>query len=108
MTAVDDFLKNPAIEAFAPGALVHDNGREFRGAAAIGRWIDEEITSARVTTTVREREVLHGVEVVTTEVDGDFDKTGLPDPLLLTYYVTLADDRIGTLVVVRNEARHVA
>ena len=106
MTAVDDFLTNPSVEAFAPGALVHDNGREFRGTTAIGRWIAEEITGPRVTTTVRDREVVHGVEAVTAAADGDFDKTGLPDPLVLTYYFTPAGDRIGTLFITQTEARH--
>lgn len=107
VTATDEFINNPTSEAFAPGALVHDNQREFRGGAAIGRWIDEELIGANVTMQVREREQVHGVDVVTAKIDGTFDKTGLPDPLLLTFYFTPAGDKIGCLFIVRNTQRHV-
>jgi hypothetical protein len=106
MTAVDDFINEPGIDAFAPDALVHDNGREFRGAAAIGRWLDEELHAVNATMRVREREEVHGIEVVTAAVDGTFDKTGLPDPLVLTYYFRSSGPKIGALLIVRNEQRH--
>lgn len=108
MTAVDDFIKNPTTEAFAPGALVYDNQREFRGASAIGRWIDEELIGANVTMEVQECEEVHGVDVVTAKIDGTFDKTGLPDPLLLTFYFTPAGDKIGSLFIVQKGERHVS
>jgi hypothetical protein len=36
-------------------------------------------------------------------MDGDYDKTGLPSPLVLTHYFTLRDDRIVRLIIIRNE-----
>ena len=36
-------------------------------------------------------------------MDGLYDKTGLPDPLILTHYFTVRDDRIIRLFVIRNE-----
>lgn len=108
MTAVDDFIQNPSVELFEPDALVHDNGRELRGTAAIGRWLDEELHAVNATMRVREREEVHGVEVVDAVIDGTFDKTGLPDPLVLTYYFRSAGGRIGALFIVRNEDRHAA
>jgi hypothetical protein len=35
--------------------------------------------------------------------DGEYDKTGLPDPLVLTYYFTVRDDRIVRLIIIHNE-----
>jgi hypothetical protein len=35
-------------------------------------------------------------------VDGDYDKTGLPDPLELTYYFTIRDSRIVRLILTRG------
>ena len=35
--------------------------------------------------------------------DGEYDKTGLPDPLVLTYYFTVRDDRIVRLIIIRNQ-----
>ncbi len=40
---------------------------------------------------------------VTAAMDGNFDKTGLPDPLLLPFYFTASGERIGRLVIVRNK-----
>jgi hypothetical protein len=36
-------------------------------------------------------------------MDGNYDKSGLPDPLVLTYYFALADDHIGQLIIIHNE-----
>jgi hypothetical protein len=106
MTAVTDFIEannafdgDAVIAAFAPDALVNDNHREFRGAESIRRWIDKEIVGAKVTLEVTETKQHHGVHIVRAQVDGLFDKTGLPDPLILTYYFTLAGDKISTLFV---------
>jgi len=37
-------------------------------------------------------------------VDGDYDKTGLPDPLPLTFYFSVRGDRIVQLIILRNRA----
>jgi hypothetical protein len=34
--------------------------------------------------------------------DGEYDKTNLPDELILTTYVTVRDGRIVTLIIIRN------
>jgi hypothetical protein len=36
-------------------------------------------------------------------MDGNYDKTGLPDPLVLTHYFTVRDGRIIRLIIIRNE-----
>ena len=66
------------IACFKDNAVVNDAGREFRGSAAIGEWSRHEIMDAKVTLEVlavaeREDEV-----TITTKVDGNFDRTGLP------------------------------
>lgn len=38
-------------------------------------------------------------------MDGLYDKTGLPDPLVLTHYFTVRDDRIVRLITILNESR---
>jgi hypothetical protein len=40
--------------------------------------------------------------VITAEIDGNFDKRGLPDPLVLAFYFTLHDDLIVPLIILRN------
>ncbi|WP_179090293.1 hypothetical protein MHI37_01710 [Paenibacillus sp. FSL H8-0548] len=37
--------------------------------------------------------------VVTCQLDGTYDKTGLPDPLLLNYHFGIVDDKIVSLSI---------
>jgi hypothetical protein len=91
------------IAAFAENALVNDARREFWGAEAIKRWLEEEIIGDRVT-----MEVIAVVEhydeiIVAARMDGDFDKSNLPDEIILTHYFTVRDSKIATLMIIRNE-----
>jgi hypothetical protein len=44
----------------------------------------------------------HGNFIVTANIDGSFDKRGLPEPLVLAFYFTLHDDQIVQLIILRN------
>ncbi|MGQ0636755.1 MAG: nuclear transport factor 2 family protein [Planctomycetaceae bacterium] len=82
---------------FARGAVVDDNGRIFRGLDAINEWSDREIFTAEVTL-----ELLHAFErdgeaVLTTKVDGNFDRTGLPDPVIIDHRLRSDGGRISEL-----------
>jgi hypothetical protein len=40
--------------------------------------------------------------MVTANIDGDYDKRGLPDPLVLAFYFTAQSDLIVQLIILRN------
>ena len=88
---------------FTDDALVNDIQREFWGKAAIGKWAEREIFGARVTMEVVRAVDHHGDVILTAKLDGTYDKTGLPDPLILTFYFTLRGDRIVTLIIQHNK-----
>ena len=44
----------------------------------------------------------YGNFIVTANVNGTFDKRGLPDPLVLAFYFTLHGDQIVQLIILRN------
>jgi ketosteroid isomerase-like protein len=88
----------------APDALVNDARREFLGHAAIRAWADKEIFGDHVTMDVQRAFDQHGDIVVHARIEGDFDKTNLPDPVVLTYYFSLRDDLITQLVILLNKA----
>lgn len=100
--AVNRFDTDGVVATFAADALVHDNGREFRGTEAIRNLVATDIVGARVTMTVTETVALPGVYVIRASYDGDFDKKGLPDPLILTNYVVLDDALISAMFIVLN------
>jgi hypothetical protein len=74
--------------------LVNDIRREFWGRPAIKAWAEREIFGNNVS-----MEVLHAPA----KFDGTYDKTGLPDPLVLTLYFTLREGRIARLIILHNK-----
>jgi hypothetical protein len=75
---------------------------EFWGGEAICHWVARELVGDRVTVAVTEVLDHHGDTIVRGRYDGDYDKTNLPDELILINYVTVRDGKIVTLIVIRN------
>ncbi|MFJ4696937.1 nuclear transport factor 2 family protein [Streptomyces sp. NPDC088768] len=102
--AVNAFDVDAIMATFAPDAYVNDNRREIRGAAAIRRWVEKEMVGEHVT--VEPVKVLdhYGDVVVRGCYDGDYDKSGLPEELIMSNYFAIRDDRIVSLTVVFNQA----
>jgi hypothetical protein len=88
----------------APDALVNDIQREFLGGQAIRTWADKEIFAPKVTLEIEAAFEHFGNIIVRFRVAGDFDKSNLPDPLILTYYFAVQDDRITQLIILHNKA----
>lgn len=82
---------------FAPDAVVDDNGRQHAGLDAIREWSQREIFDANVTLEVLEARGNDAEAVVTTKVDGDFDRTGLPDPVIIDHQMLFSNKQIRQL-----------
>jgi len=91
------------LASFPEDAIVNDIQREFRGKAAIEKWAAREIIGAKVTMEVVRAVDHYGDSIVTAKMDGNYDKTGLPDPLILTFYFTLRGDKITQLIILHNK-----
>jgi hypothetical protein len=102
IAAVNAFDEDAIVATFADDALVNDAQREFWGREAIRRWVASELVGDRVTVAVTEVLDHHGDTIVRGRYDGDYDKTNLPDELILTNYFTVRDGKILTLIVIRN------
>jgi|SRR5688572_3609022 len=83
--------------AFAPNALVTDVGREIRGLSSIGEWARLEIFAVNVSLQLMNAVEREGQTIITVTVDGTFDRTGLPDPLVMEHCFTIAGDKIAML-----------
>jgi len=101
--AVNAFDEDAVVATFAQDAFVNDARREFRGAAAIRRWVAKEMVGDRVTLEVTEVLDHYGDQIVRARYDGEYDKTNLPAELVMTNYFTVCDGKITSLIVVRNE-----
>ena len=85
------------IALFTENAVVDDAGREIRGREAIQEWAAHDIFAANVKFEVRNVSGTDGDATVTAKVDGTFDRTGLPDPLIMTFRVVSELGKIGGL-----------
>ena len=102
IAAVNAFDEDAIVGSFAEDALVNDAHREFWGTEAIRRWAARELVGDRVTIVVTEVFGHHGDTIIRGRYDGDYDKTNLPDELILTNYFTVRDGKIVTLIVTRT------
>jgi hypothetical protein len=103
IAASNAFDGDAVIAAFTDDAVVNDTRREFSGLSAIRAWLDREIIGDKVTMTVTATRERYGLVIIDAVMDGNYDKSGLPDPLVLTYYFVLADDHIAQLIIIHNE-----
>lgn len=101
--AVNAFDVDAVLATLTPDALVHDNQREFTTPDAIRTWVHDEIVGDQVTMQVVETVQRSGVTVLRARYDGDYDKTNLPEELILTNYIVTHDDLIASLFIVRNK-----
>jgi len=103
-TAMNALDSAGMVAVFTSDGLVNDIQREFWGPEAIKRWADRESIGDKVVwTTFTDAKAHHGDYIVSAEIDGEYDKTGLPDPLVLTYYFSLENDKITRLIISANK-----
>jgi hypothetical protein len=91
------------VATFVPDAYVNDNHREIWGTEAIRAFMAKEFVGDRVTMEVREVLDHYGDIIVRARYDGIYDKTDLPDELILTSYFGVCDDKITSLTVIFNQ-----
>jgi hypothetical protein len=104
VAATNGFDIEALMAIFADDALVNDHRNEFVGRSAIRNWAQREIIDDRVTMQVTGATCRGHAVAVTANLDGNFDKTGLPDPLVLTFYFSIGGERIVQLVIVHNKS----
>ena len=103
IAAINSFDTEGVVATFAADAYVNDARREFNGVEAIRRWVEKEMVGDHVTMDVREVLDHHGDTIVRARYDGTYDKTNLPDELIMTTYLSLRDDHIVSLTIIHNQ-----
>ena len=71
--------------------------RELRGLDAIADWAGADIFGAHVHFDVLDVTERQGRTIVTVKIDGTFDRTGLPDPLVMNHEFKVAEGKIAEL-----------
>jgi hypothetical protein len=102
VAASNNFDLERLMSSFAEDALVNDQLRDYWGKPAIREWAKRDIIGERLTMNVTKVINHYDNFIVTANVDGNFDKRGLPDPLVLAFYFTAQSDLIVQLIILRN------
>jgi hypothetical protein len=100
--ATNSFDIERLMATFAEDALVNDQLRDYWGKPAIREWASRDIIGERLTMYVTKVINHYGNFIVTANVDGNYDKRGMPDPLVLAFYLTAHSDLIVQLIILRN------
>ena len=100
IAAINAFDNDRIVATFAPDAYVNDDRREIWGIDAIRRFIAKEIVGDHVTMEVREVIDHYGEIIVRAKYDGDYDKSNLPDELIMTNYFSLRGGKIVSLTII--------
>ena len=103
IAAVNAFDTDRIVNTFAADAYVNDNRREIWGADAIWKFMDKEFVGDHVTMEVREVVDHYGDIIVRAKFDGTYDKTNLPDELVMSSYFSIRDNKIVSLTVIFNQ-----
>lgn len=102
IAAINAQNEDAIVATFAADALVNDARREYWGIEAIRRWVAKEIVGDKITLEVIEVIDHYDEIIVRGRYDGEFDRTNLPDEVILTNYFTIRDGKITSLIVIRN------
>jgi len=90
------------LDVFAADSIVNDQLQQWRGLVELSKWAERDVFGQQLS--LRPTHCIHhyGHCVVAAHADGNFDKRGLPDPLEVLLYFTLAEDKIVQLIVLRD------
>ncbi|MDQ1422803.1 MAG: hypothetical protein QOD72_301 [Acidimicrobiaceae bacterium] len=103
IAAVNAFDVDRIMATFASDAYVNDNHREIWGLDRIRRFVEREFVGDHVTMEITEVVDHHGDVIVRARYDGTYDKTNLPDELIMSSYFSLRGDKIISLTVIHNQ-----
>lgn len=90
------------LDAFAADSIVNDQLQQWRGLAELSEWAERDVIGQQLSLCATHCIQHYGHCVVAAHVDGNFDKRGLPDPLEVLLYFTLAKDKIVQLIILRD------
>ena len=103
IAAVNAFDIDRIMATFGADAYVNDNHREIWGADRIRQFFVREFIGDHVTMDVTEVVDHHGDVIARARFDGTYDKSNLPEELILSNYLSLRNDKIVGLTIIHNQ-----
>jgi hypothetical protein len=91
------------LDVFTEDALVNDELVEYFGMERIADWAQRAVINRKLALYVVAHDTRDERVVVTSHATGEFDMQGLPDPLVLSLYFSLHDERVAQLIILQNQ-----
>jgi hypothetical protein len=91
------------LDVFGERAMVNDQLREYWGKPSIKEWAARDVIGQALTMRVTKIATNGDHTLVEAHVNGAFDRRGLPDPLLISFYFSTRENEIVQLIILRNE-----
>jgi hypothetical protein len=92
------------LRVFAKDSIVNDQLQQWHGLEAIREWAIRDVVGERLSLCLTSCVEHYGNYVAHAHADGVFDKRGLPDPLEVHLYFSLAADKIVQLIILRDRS----
>ncbi len=92
------------LDVFAVDSIVNDQLQHWRGLAELSQWAECDIIGQRLSLLPTRCVQHYGHCIVAAHADGKFDKRGLPDPLEVLLYFTLAEEKVVQLIILRDHS----
>ncbi|RLP82731.1 nuclear transport factor 2 family protein [Mycetocola lacteus] len=103
LAAINNFDLDSIVAVFADDAFVNDNSREIRGRDAVRTFFAREFVGDSVTIEPVEVIEHYGDIIIRGRYDGTFDRSQLPEVLIMSNYLTIRENRIVAEYIIFNQ-----
>ena len=97
VTAINRHSTADFLTTLGENITITDEGQTYWGIEEARTWCDEKCVAAMVTLEMVDISETDDQIIVAIEIDGSFDKSGLPDPFVMDFHFTLEDSKIARL-----------
>ena len=87
------------LDLFADDALVNDELVAYWGKERVRAWAERDIFGKKLAVEVGASREHYDHVILSARIRGEFDSRGLPDPLILTFHLSVAHGRIVQLII---------
>lgn len=92
--STEDFLTT-----LGESVAITDEGQTYRGIEEARTWCDEKYVAAMIILEMIDVSKPGNETIVDFEIDGNFDKSGLPDPLVMDFHFAIENGKIVGLSI---------
>ncbi|MCI2421993.1 nuclear transport factor 2 family protein [Saccharopolyspora sp. K220] len=103
LKAINALDLDAIVAVFPDDAYVNDNSREIRGKEAVRAFFAKEFVGDSVSIEPVEVIEHYGDVIIRGRYDGTYDKTNLPEVLIMSNYLTIRDDQIVAEAIIFNQ-----